>query len=147
MSRLDVRSASEFSEKTLIRSVNTFQLTLNRLTWQRIPMRVCRLLQLCKVHRHRLIVGIRKPSVFIPLALPLVEMLVHLPHIVKQIAKTDHIRLVLKLVCEGSQDRFSRITRLSRCRWVANQLPSGNSCKTGFQRDINIIIHFRPKVK
>ena len=43
----DMGSTAKFIEKTLIRSVNAFQLTLDRLAWQRIPMWMRRLFQLC----------------------------------------------------------------------------------------------------
>ena len=89
---LDTRSASKFVEKTLICLMNTFQLTLYRLARQDIPMWVCRPFQQCKVGRHSMIVRIRQP-VFIPLTLPLMKILVNLPHIIKQITNAYCVRL------------------------------------------------------
>ena len=45
----DMRSATKFIEKTLGRRINAFQLTLDRLAWQTLPMGVGRLFQLRKV--------------------------------------------------------------------------------------------------
>ena len=55
----DMRSATKFIEKTLIRRINAFQLTLDRLAWQTLPMTVRRLFQLRKVSRHSMIIRIR----------------------------------------------------------------------------------------
>ena len=64
-----MRSATLFVEKSFVGCVYTFQLTLDRLTRQTIPMRVCRLFQLGQMSRHRMIVRIQQ-SVFIALTLP-----------------------------------------------------------------------------
>ena len=45
MTRFDMRSATEFIEKSLVSSINAFQLTLDRLRRQCFPMRVRRLFQ------------------------------------------------------------------------------------------------------
>ena len=65
----NMRSATLFVEKSFVGCVYTFQLTLDRLTRQTIPMRVCRLFQLGQMSRHRIIVHIRQ-SIFITLTLP-----------------------------------------------------------------------------
>ena len=82
MSRLDMRSTAEFLEKTVIRCINPSEFLLDRLTWQRIPMRVCGFLYVREVCTHCRVIRIRK-SVFISLTLPLMEIRVDLPHIVK----------------------------------------------------------------
>ena len=97
---LDVRSTAEFLEKTDIRSINASQLLLDRLAWQRLPMWVCRSFQIRHVRTHRSITRIRQP-VFIPLTLPLMEILVDLPHIVKQVAKANTIGLIIKGIFVG----------------------------------------------
>ena len=97
MFRLDMWSTAEFIEKTLIGCVNAFQLALDRLRRQGIPMRVGRPFQNRQVGRHRIVIRIRQP-VFISLTLPLMEIRMHLPHIVKQVAKPYRITLVRKLI-------------------------------------------------
>ena len=65
MTRFDMRSATELIQKTLIGNVNAFQLTLDRLTRQSIPMRVRRLFQLRQVGRHRVYsFAYGKPSLY-----------------------------------------------------------------------------------
>ena len=100
MSRLDMRSATKFLKKSVIRQVNPFELFLNGLTWQRIPMRVGRLFQIRQVSRQGVVIRIRQ-SVFIPLALPLMEILVDLPHIIKQVTNPYYVRLFSKRVFIG----------------------------------------------
>ena len=104
-------STAKFLEKTIIRQVNPFEFFLNRLTRQSFPMWVRRAFQIRHVGTHRSMVGIRQP-VFISLTLPLMEIRVDLPHIIKQIAKTDRIRLIIKRIFVGFHG-ISRITRLS----------------------------------
>ena len=72
--------------------MNTFEFLLNRLARQRIPMGVGGAFQLCEVSAHYSIIGIGE-SIFIPLALPLMKILVDLPHIVKQVTNADCVRL------------------------------------------------------
>ena len=100
VSRLDMGSAAKSLEKTLIRQVNTFQFLLNCLAWQRFPMRVRRAFQLGYVKAHCRVVRIRQP-VFIAVTLPLVEVFMHLPHIVKQVAKPNTIGLIIKRIFVG----------------------------------------------
>ena len=107
----DFRSTPKPLEKSLICQVNPFEFFLDRLTWQCLPMWVCGAFQLGYAQTHCLITGIRQ-SVFIPLTLPLMEIRVDLPHIIKQIAKTDRIRLIIKRIFVGFHG-ISRITRLS----------------------------------
>ena len=45
--------------------------------------------------------SIKRQSVGIPLALPLVEILMYLPHIVKQVTKTYRIRLIVYFIFIG----------------------------------------------
>ena len=101
VSRLDMGSAAKSLEKTLIRQVNTFEFLLNRLAWQGLPMRVRRAFQLGYVKAHCLVVRIRQP-VFIAVTLPLVEVFMHLPHIVKQgVSKPNTIRLTIERIFIG----------------------------------------------
>ena len=90
--RFNMRSATQFVEKSLICFMNAFQLTLDRLTWQTIPMRVCRLFQRRQMSRHRMIVRIRQ-AVFIPLTLPQMEILMHFMQIVQQIPQAFILRV------------------------------------------------------
>ena len=101
VSRLDMGSAAKSLEKTLIRQVNTFQFLLNCLAWQRFPMRVRGAFQLGYVKAHCRVVRIRQP-VFIAVTLPLVEVFMHLPHIVKQgVSKPNTIGLIIKRIFVG----------------------------------------------
>ena len=97
MFSLDMWSTAEFIEKALIGIINTSKFTLDRLTRQRIPMRVGCSFQNRQVSRHRVVIRIRKPG-FISLTLPLMEIRMHLPHIVKQVPKSYRIALVRKLI-------------------------------------------------
>ena len=56
--------------------------------------------------------SIKRQSVGIPLALPLVEILMYLPHIVKQVTKTYRIRLIVYFIFIGFHG-ISSIRRLS----------------------------------
>ena len=113
---LDSRSATEFLEKTLVCPMDTFQLLLDRLTWQGLPMRVSRIFQNFYVVTHTLKAHIRQ-TVFIPLTLPLMEILMHLPHIIQQVANADRIRLFPKRVVI----RFHRLSQYHR----VNPFPVG----------------------
>ena len=120
--RFPFRLTAKFIKETLICHINTSQFLLYRLRRQSLPMRMSGSLQLSKVCSHRRIVGIRQ-SVFIPLILPLMEIVMHLPHIVKQIAKTYRIRLTAKLIFIGFQWTIKyqvfnpfRVGRQTRCR-------------------------------
>ena len=114
-SRLNMRSTPKLLKKTVIRFMNTLEFLLHRLAWQGVPMRVCRLFQKSKVITHALIVYIRQP-LFMPLTLPLVEIHMHLPHIVKQVANADRIRLIIKRIFIGFHG-ISHITPLSPTKW------------------------------
>ena len=46
---------------------------------------------------HTLITDIRQ-SVFVPLAYPFMEIHMHLPHIIEQVANADRIRLIIKRI-------------------------------------------------
>ena len=109
--RFHMRSTPKFIEKTIVCLMNTFQFRLNRLARQCFPMRVCRLLAFRQVGTHCRSVRIRQP-VLIPLTLPLVEIGMHLPHIVKQVPDTDTIRLMTKLILIRFHG-LSRITLLT----------------------------------
>ena len=84
MSFFDLRSATEFLEKSVIRQVEAFEFFLERLTRQGFPMWLRRSLQLGQVGTHSSMVR-RRQSVLIPLTLPLMEIRMHLPYIVKQV--------------------------------------------------------------
>ena len=94
MARFDMGFATEFLEKSDIRIVNAFQFCLNRLAWQRLPMWVCGAFQIFRVLAHCSVVGIRQAG-FVSLVLPLMKILMHLPHIVKQVANAYRIRLIV----------------------------------------------------
>ena len=140
----DFRSTAKFFEKTIIRQVNAFEFLLDCLTWQRLPMRVCGTFQIGHVRTHCSIICIRQ-SVFIALTLPLMEILVDLPHIVKQVAQSYRIRLIAKLILMGSHG-LSGIRRLSAKQSEASTLPSGNAV-SACQPDTLIIPQFLHNVK
>ena len=106
----DMRSATFFVEKSFVGCVYTFQLTLNRLAWQTLPMPVCRLFQLSQMSRHHMIVRIRQP-VFISLTLPHVEILMHFMQIVKHVAQAFVLRVFAYRVFIGSH-WTSHVSRL-----------------------------------
>ena len=114
----DIRSTSKFAEKSLICFMDAFQLTLDRLTWQTLPMRVCRLFQLSQMSRHRMVVRIRQ-SVCIALTLPQMEILMHFMHIVKQMTQAFILSVLSYLIFIGSH-WTSRITRLTPAKWMAD---------------------------
>ena len=119
MFRFHMRSTPKFIEKTLICVINTFQLTLHRLRRQCFPMWMCRPFQRSQMLTHCRSVRIRQP-VLIPLTLPLMEIRMHLPHIVKQVSDTDTIRLMTKLIFIRFHG-LSRITFLTPFKWVGNR--------------------------
>ena len=94
---LNLGSAPKFLEKTLVGKVYPFQFFLHGLTWQYFPMWMRCTLQFGQMFTHRSVVRIRQ-TIFIALTLPLMEILMHLPHIVKQIAKPYQIRLISELI-------------------------------------------------
>ena len=120
MSRFDMRPATEFLEKADICCVNPSEFFLNRLTWQRIPMRVRRSFQIRQVSRHGSVVRIRQ-TVFISLTLPLVEIRMHLPHIVKQVTNPDCVRLFPKPVFIGFHG-LSSLKSLTPIEWVGRHV-------------------------
>ena len=120
MFRFNMGFATEFLEKTLIRRVNAFEFLLHRLTRQCIPMRVCRLFQIGQMSRHGIIVGIRQ-SILIALALPLMEIRMHLPHIVKEVSKPNTIRLFAELILIGFHG-ISSIKSLTPAKWVGRHI-------------------------
>ena len=97
VSLFDFRSTAEFLEKSVIRFMNPFQFLLDCLRRQRLPMWVCCIFQMFHVVAHTLKVDIRQ-SVFVTLTLPLMEVFMHLPHIVKQVTNAYGIRLFPKRV-------------------------------------------------
>ena len=125
MTLLDFRSTPKFFEKPVISFMNTSQFLLDRLRRQSFPMRVCRPFQNFHVVTHALKTHIRQP-VFIPLTLPLMKIDMHLPHIVKQIANADRIRLFPKRV-------FIRFHGLS-------QHHRFNPCSVGWQTHNQAIV-------
>ena len=116
MAFLNLGSTAKFFEKSVIRQVNPFEFLLDRLTWQRLPMWVRGAFQLRQVGRHGMIVCISKP-IFVALTLPLMEIRMHLPHIVKQVADAYEIRLIAKLILIGFHG-ISHITPLTPFQWV-----------------------------
>ena len=122
-SRLDMRSAPKFLEKAVVCQMDTFQLLLGCLRRQSIPMRVRRLFQITQVRAHCLITGIRQ-SVFIPLTLPLMKILVDLPHIVKQIANAYRVRLFPKRIFIG----FHGISRIASLTFNQDRLETDTPC-------------------
>ena len=113
VSFLDFWSTAKFLEKSHIRCINASEFFLNRLARQGVPMRVCRPFQRTHVRTHSSITPIWQ-SLFISLTVPLMEVVMHLPHIVKQVAKAYRIRLITKLILIGLHD-ISHITPLSAC--------------------------------
>lgn len=119
MTTFAFRLTPKFRKESHIRSVNPSQLFLNRLAWQRFPMRVGRSFQVRQMCGHGIVVGIRQ-SVPIPFVLPSMEIVMHLPHIVKQIADTDTIRLIAELVFIRFHS-ISSVKSLTPNQWVGNR--------------------------
>ena len=107
-------------------------------------MRMSRPFQIGQMGRHRRIVRIRQ-SISIPLVLPPMEVVMHLPHIVKQIANTDTIRLIAKLIFIGFHG-LSSLKPLTPFQWVADTEPC-DSAETVCQLDISIKPHLTKNVK
>ena len=114
-------STPKFIEKSLIRRVNPFQFLLDRLTRQCVPMRMRRPFQISQVSRHGIVVRLRKPSVLVTLTLPLMEVFMHLPHIVKQVTNAYCIRLFPKRVFIGFHG-LSSIKSLTPNEWVGRHV-------------------------
>ena len=93
----DFRSTTKPFHETPIGFINSLEFLLHGLTWQCVPMAMRGLFHKFKVITHTLIVYIRQ-AVFIPLTLPLMEINMHLPHIVKQVTNADRIRLIIKRI-------------------------------------------------
>ncbi len=122
MARFDMGFTPQFIKEPLIRIINAFQLCLDRLAWQRLPMWVCAAFQIFCVLTHCSKVGIRK-TIFVSLVLPLMEVGMHLPHIVKQIANADCIRLVVYLIFIGFHG-LSSIKFLTPNEWGGRHVVS-----------------------
>ena len=117
---LDTRSTAKPLKKTHIRLVNAFEFFLDCLTRQGVPMWVRRAFQLGYMRTHRSMVRIRQ-SVLIALTLPLMEVFMHLPYIVNQVANADRIRLVIKRIFVGFHG-LSHITPLTPIEWVGRHV-------------------------
>ena len=111
---------AKFIEKTLVCRINASEFFLNRLTRQRLPMWVCCLFQHRKVCGHGIVVRIRQ-AIFISLVLPPMEIVMHLPHIVKQIADTDCIRLAANLIFIDFHG-ISSLKSLTPDKWVGRHV-------------------------
>ena len=116
VSRFNFRSATKLLEKSVISLMNPSQFLLDRLRRQGLPMWVSCIFQNFYVVTHTLKAHIRQP-VFISLTLPLMEILMHLPHIIQQVANTNRIRLFPKRVVI----RFHRLSQYHR----VNPFPVG----------------------
>ncbi len=145
MSRLDMRSAPKFLEKAVVCQMDTFQLLLNCLAWQSIPMRVRRLFQITQVGTHCLITRIPQ-SLLMPLTLPLMEILVDLPHIVKQVTNTACVRLFSKRVFIGFHG-LSSLKSLTPNEWVGPTRYQAVTLIMSVQLDTLIILQFGWNVK
>ena len=134
VSRLGMRSTTQFLEKALIGCVNTFQFFLDRLRRQGIPVRMRGLFACRQMFSHCVIVRIRQP-ITVTLILPIVEILMHLPHIIYQVTETYQVRLTTQFVFIGSQDftstsryplqrgrqaRYQAVTRCMLANWYGN---------------------------
>ncbi len=115
MLRFDMGVTSPFIKEPLIRIINSFQLCLEPLAWQQLPMWMCGSFQYACMLTHCSVVGIRQ-AVFMSLTLPLMEIDMHLPHIVKQIANAHRIRLFPKRVFIGFHG-LSSIKSLTPFQW------------------------------
>ena len=121
MSLFDMRSTAKFFEKTLIGNVNTFQLLLHGLRRQSVPMWMCRSFAYRQMCSHRVVIRIRQAT-FVALTLPLMEVFMHLPHIVKQVAKPNTIRLVAKLILIGFHGISSIKFPLTPKQWIGRHV-------------------------
>ena len=109
-------STPQFLEKTHIGNINPFEFLLDSLTRQRFPMWMRGAFQLRQVSAHSSIARIRQ-SVLIALAVPLMEIRMHLPHIVKQVSKSNTVGLIAKLILKGFHG-LSSIKSLTPEQWV-----------------------------
>ena len=153
MARFDMRFPPKFIKEPLIRIINAFEFCLNRLTWQRLPMWVRATFQILRMLTHCSVGGIRQ-AVFVSLGLPLMEVFMHLPHIVKQVANTNCIRLIVYLILIGFHG-LSSLKSLTPVQWVGRHrtgVPTrywegGDSAEHVCQLDTKTIPRFRIKVK
>ena len=120
MARFDMRFTAEFIKEPLIRIINAFQLCLNRLGRQQLLMWMCGSFQIFGMFTHCSVVRIRQ-AVFVSLVLPLMEIGMHLPHIVKQVAKTYRIGLIVYLILIGFHG-LSSIKSLTPFQWVGRHV-------------------------
>ena len=79
------------------------------------------------------------------MTLPLMEIGMHLPHIVEQVAQADRIRLVPKLILVGFHGTSS-LKSLTPEQWVVDTLPCDNAVHV-YQLDTNIIPQIYQKIK
>ena len=127
MARFDMGFTPQFIKESLIRIINAFEFCLNRLTWQRLPMWMRAAFQILHMFTHYSIVRIRQ-AVFVSLVLPLMKIGMHLPHIVKQVANADCIRLIVYLILIGFHG-LSRITPLTLSQWVGRHIVLRQRCE------------------
>ena len=106
-------------------------------------MRISRPLEFCEVRAHCSVVRVWQP-VFIAVALPLMEVFMHLPHIVKQVTKTNTIRLITELILIGFHG-LSHITPLTPNEWVGPTRHLAMTLIMSVQCDVSIIPQFRIK--
>ena len=123
MARFDMGFTPKFSKEPLIRIINAFQLCLDRLAWQHLPMWMCGSFQIFSMLTHCSVVGIRQ-AVFVSLVLPLMKICMHLPHIVKQVANADCIRLIANLIFVG----FHGISRIASLTFNQDRLGTDTPC-------------------
>ena len=89
-----MRFTPQFIKEPLIRIINTFQFRLNGLAWQGLPMGVCGAFStFSRAQTWRYSSHTETSRFFVSLVLPLMEILVNLPHIVKQITNAYRVRL------------------------------------------------------
>ena len=103
--------------------MNTFEFLLHGLAWQCLPMRVCGVFQKFKMITHALIPHIRK-SGFMSLTYPLMEIYMHLPHIVKQVANADCVALTIKRIFI----RFHEVSRIASLTFNQDRLGTDTPC-------------------
>ena len=113
----------KFMKEPLIRIINAFQLCLDRLAWQHLPMWMCGSFQIFGMLTHCSVVGIQQ-AVFVSLVLPLMKICMHLPHIVKQVANADCIRLIANLIFVG----FHGISRIASLTFNQDRLGTDTPC-------------------
>ncbi len=126
VSRFNFRSTAKFLEKSIVCPINASQFLLDRLTRQCLPMRVRRPFQNFHVVAHTLKVDGRQP-VFMALTLPLMEVDMHLPHIVKQVTNSYRVRLFPKRVFIGFHG-LSSLKSLTPKQWVGRHIALRQRC-------------------